>query len=850
MSWIPVADQVGTQNVAMQLDDGQGAVVRIRAQITCYLWACNRAASTHTGAATGQQSLTYTYDANDHLTNVTGAPGYSLTYTYDSNGNTLTVAGSQQATYTWNLENRRMNVSSTISGVSHTISDQYDDARNRVSETVDGQTNAFLNDPSQAYDQVLEEYSPGNAMSATYVRGLDLILQDRSGVRSYYLKDGQGSTWSLSNSSGVVTDNYDFDGFGNLLFVAGSTINPYLFAGERYDSAEQQYYTSARHYNPTNGRFLSRDTVQGNIFDPMSMNLFVYASSNPINRIDPSGHDDFSLGSLSVSFSVQTAFAGGVTDGIMGAADAYVHGGDTLRGALLRASIGALGGGFGANFCALPGNIRNLLGIGLATFNVASTALNVVADYYNGNGMALGFDLFAGALGLGILGSLPNCFVAGTEVIVVDEAVVLAEGESESYRIEIDHLELAIVSLMVGIAGYVALKDRLTKQDRALAELANKMGEEDRPEEALQSDNHDGARTLAKCRESACGEAQSTNGDKSNHLQMMGQRERRLSMPGVRRKPNNVVAKLRLILWSLLATISVAFPVSQEKAGKPSVAGSPVLKTKRIEDVRAGEKVWSRDVRTGVSEARKVVSTYHRISNHIRKLKVRTDANDVLELSTTDEHPFWVAASDRWVNAGQLAVGQRVSQFDAGSGEIISSEREDRPEGVPVFNFEVDGFHTYFVGQAGILVHNANYGNLSFSGFKERFASTFSMVGPPNPGDTLNKALQRGYYWYEKAFNASGPLVIGSLADTRAAAKNGAGSILSALKWNLGINDSWVEGGIARGAEFILATNVNTAQFINGKTGGLSVYAREILQLLNAGYNFSSDFKKLLPPTR
>jgi hypothetical protein len=31
----------------------------------------------------------------------------------------------------------------------------------------------------------------------------------------------------------------------------------------------------------------------------------------------------------------------------------------------------------------------------------------------------------------------------------------------------------------------------------------------------------------------------------------------------------------------------------------------------------------------------------------------------------------------------------------------------------PVFNFEVDGFHTYYVGKHGIWVHNTNYTRFS-----------------------------------------------------------------------------------------------------------------------------------------
>lgn len=46
----------------------------------------------------------------------------------------------------------------------------------------------------------------------------------------------------------------------------------------------------ARMYNPGTGRFLTRDSWQGNYTRPMSYNKWLYADANPANLIDPSGH--------------------------------------------------------------------------------------------------------------------------------------------------------------------------------------------------------------------------------------------------------------------------------------------------------------------------------------------------------------------------------------------------------------------------------------------------------------------------------------------------------------------------------------------------------------------------------
>jgi RHS repeat-associated protein len=57
---------------------------------------------------------------------------------------------------------------------------------------------------------------------------------------------------------------------------------------------------SARYYNPSTGRFMSRDPEDGQAKDPASLHKYLYANGDPVNRIDPRGH-----GAL-VELSLQT----------------------------------------------------------------------------------------------------------------------------------------------------------------------------------------------------------------------------------------------------------------------------------------------------------------------------------------------------------------------------------------------------------------------------------------------------------------------------------------------------------------------------------------------------------------
>ena len=51
-------------------------------------------------------------------------------------------------------------------------------------------------------------------------------------------------------------------------------------------------FYNARYYSPLLGRFISADTIVPNPANPQGLNRFAYASNNPVNRVDPSGHKD------------------------------------------------------------------------------------------------------------------------------------------------------------------------------------------------------------------------------------------------------------------------------------------------------------------------------------------------------------------------------------------------------------------------------------------------------------------------------------------------------------------------------------------------------------------------------
>jgi RHS repeat-associated protein len=229
--------------------------------------------STLSGISTG----TFAYDADDRL----------ATETYDNNGST-TVSGARNFAYDFANRLQSMN--------SGAVTIQYDGDGNRVAKTVNGVTTRYLVDSLNptGYPQVVEELVDGVVQRA-YTYGLQRIDQNQlvgnDWTPSFYGYDGFGSVRLLTDATGTVTDTYDYDAWGNAVHTAGSTPNVYLYRGEQYDPDLRLYYLRARYFNPLSGRFLSRDPESGHIAVPATLHRYSYAAADPVNRIDPRGHE-------------------------------------------------------------------------------------------------------------------------------------------------------------------------------------------------------------------------------------------------------------------------------------------------------------------------------------------------------------------------------------------------------------------------------------------------------------------------------------------------------------------------------------------------------------------------------
>jgi len=198
------------------------------------------------------------------------------------------------------------------------------------------------------------------------------------------------------------------------------------------------------------------------------------------------------------------------------------------------------------------------------------------------------------------------------------------------------------------------------------------------------------------------------------------------------------VFTLRAMTPSAIATPTVATSAPKITAPVSASVGSPVqLVTKNIEDIPAGDLVLARDEHGSAIGLKPVKETYQRVSHHLRHLTFETPDGKQQTLSTTDEHPFWSVTADDFVEAGALIVGHSVTGPNGEPQTLVSSAHEEFPGGIPVFNFQVTDYHTYFVAATAdkpvILVHNAD----------ELYADVGSLYGIQVKSEFSNSKLKR-----------------------------------------------------------------------------------------------------------
>ena len=120
------------------------------------------------------------------------------------------------------------------------------------------------------------------------------LAQKIGSTSRYYLRDFHGDLVGWSSTTGSLVGTALYDPWGQLLSSTGEMATvpadgAFRFQSDLTDSLTGQVDMLTRLFEPTLGRFNSRDVLFGDPFMPLSLNVHVYAAANPITYWDPTG---------------------------------------------------------------------------------------------------------------------------------------------------------------------------------------------------------------------------------------------------------------------------------------------------------------------------------------------------------------------------------------------------------------------------------------------------------------------------------------------------------------------------------------------------------------------------------
>ena len=304
-----------------------------------------------------------------------------------------------------------------------------------------------------------------------------------------------------------------------------------------------------------------------------------------------------------------------------------------------------------------------------------------------------------------------NCFVAGTRILVKsDSPAVVAFVVADNPDIEYSESGLSAV-MMIGAGIAFAVAKSKMKEDETTVRLQPRM----RPKGKRPDDDsrHDDPRLQ---------DFYEVGSDETG--QRMSGSGLSLQLPLLPMGKPTPKASQKWLTRALTAAMLVCFGVGgwygaqslksdqSANAAVSARSATPEFVTKNIEDIQEGDLVLARDEHGSEIGWKPVEEVYRRKSFHLRHLTFRDATGNEQELQTTDEHPFFVADTNGFVDAGALQPGQEVLCPNDLRQRLVATRREEHPEGIKVFNFKVQGFHTYYaagsIHDTPILVHNAN----------------------------------------------------------------------------------------------------------------------------------------------
>lgn len=136
---------------------------------------------------------------------------------------------------------------------------------------------------------ILLELDGSNNTTARYTHGPGIdepLVMEKGGASFFYHADGPGSITEISDSVGLLKQQYTYSSFGKIESqLDPNFVQPYTFTAREFDPETELYHYRERQYDWRSGRFTTEDPVG---FDG-GENFYVYVGKNATNFNDPLG---------------------------------------------------------------------------------------------------------------------------------------------------------------------------------------------------------------------------------------------------------------------------------------------------------------------------------------------------------------------------------------------------------------------------------------------------------------------------------------------------------------------------------------------------------------------------------
>jgi RHS repeat-associated protein len=198
--------------------------------------------------------------------------------------------GGRSQTYTWDADNRLVKITPYTPLSTATTSIQYD-GLGRFIKITDDLTSFGGGITEHRFlwcgDELCQSRTASDSVQEHfYEEGIHTLIAGHEST--YAIKDHLGSVHkNIGINSQSVYASFYYNPYGGFYRSSqtGTNLDEFRYAGMFYLPEAELYFTRYRAYDPSTGRWLSRDPIE----EDGGINLYGYVEGNPVNLVDPLG---------------------------------------------------------------------------------------------------------------------------------------------------------------------------------------------------------------------------------------------------------------------------------------------------------------------------------------------------------------------------------------------------------------------------------------------------------------------------------------------------------------------------------------------------------------------------------